>query len=436
MSKESRPPGAGFIDQFRAAAPYVHAHRGRTFVVTFGGEALRSDDFKSLVHDIALMHGLGIQLVLVVGARPQIEERLALRGLSSEYHLGVRVTSKQALESVKEAAGVVRIEMEAQLSKGLANSPMAGARIRVSAGNFVSARPRGVVDGIDYQHTGLVRRVDAQAIEERLRNDAIVLLTCVGYSITGEAFNLESGDVAASAAIALSSAKLVCLVEGTLELPTRLDQNSAATTLDQQPQMDVDVRRHIEASTRAIRRGVRRAHLLERECQGALLLELFTREGAGTMVTDECWDDVRPATRKDVGGILALIEPLSKEGVLVRRTRKMLEADLNRFIVIGRDGLVLACAALHPYPEQHTAELACVAVHPKHREAGQGEKLLSYLEQRCREQGVTSMFVLTTQSDHWFLERGFEPGSVHDLPTQKRESYDRRRASKILIKLL
>lgn len=440
--KDSKPEPRTFIDWFRSAAPYVHAHRGRTFVIVFGGEVLRSKGLPGLVHDVALLNSLGVRLVLVAGARPQIDERLSERGVERRYHGGLRVTDAAALKCVKEAAGTARVELEALLSMGLPDSPMEGARLRVATGNFVTARPVGVIDGVDYGHTGAVRRVDARAIEQRLDSGAIALLSPIGYSVTGEAFNVSTHDLAASAAVALDADKLICLVEGKGVIDGRRQLIGDLTVLDAKAvlatkrRFATDVRLHLASAVRAVEGGVPRAHLVPRKREGGLLVELFTREGAGTLVTPEAYEGVRAATHRDVGGVLNLIEPLAEEGVLIERPRELLENDIARFTVIERDGLVLACAAVYPFAEERCAELACVAVHPRYRADGRGDILLAYIEKRCRAEGIDRLFVLTTQTAHWFQERGFRRGRAKDLPVGKRSALNRRRGSKVFTKRL
>jgi len=425
-----------FVQHFRASAPYIHAHRGRTFVIVFGGEAVASNDLRSL------LHSLGVRLVLVAGARPQIDASLHRRGRSPHYHEGLRVTDDVALESVKEAVGATRVELEALLSMSLPNSPMAGARLRVATGNFVMAQPIGVLDGIDYRHTGKPRRIDAEAIRQRLDDGAIVVLTPIGYSSTGEAFNISSHDVAAATAAALGADKLIALLEGE-GIPgesghprSQLTPQEAEAVLRSGTTLGHDVERYLTAAIEACRAGVPRAHLVARKSDGALLRELFTRDGVGTMVTSEAFEGVRPADRSDVGGILTLLEPLEEQGVLVRRSREMLENDIDRFTVIERDGMVVACAALYAHPAEAIAELACLVVHPDYRTHGRGDQLLAYLERQCKQLGLRDMFVLTTQTSHWFRERGFENCSIEDLPEARRSAYDLGRRSKILLKKL
>jgi len=441
LSAKSKKPDT-FVDWFRSSSPYIHAHRGRTFVVAFGGEAVADEGFPNLIHDIALLHGLGIRLVLVHGARPQIEDRLRARGAEIEYVNGLRITDGAALACVKEAAGAVRVEIEALLSMGLANSPMAGARIRVASGNFVTARPLGVRDGIDYCHTGEVRRVDAQAIQHRLDSGAIALVPPIGYSPTGEVFNLGATDVAGSTAVALNADKLISLVEGeglqdhsgrpiSNMVPAEADR-----LLEGKQRFAEDLRQHLAAGIEASRSGVSRVHLLSRQLDGALLRELFTRDGVGTLLTAAPFEDTRTATIDDVGGILELLGPMEDERVLVRRPRELLETEIHHFSVIERDAMVIACAAFYPYPGEYLAELACLAVHPEYRNSGRGDALLQYVEQSARERDVRQLFVLTTRTAHWFMERGFTVSDIESLPVQRRQLYNYRRNSKVFTKVL
>lgn len=439
MSTKKNKPDP-FVDCFRGSSPYIHAHRGRTFVIVFGGEAVEDGVFPNLVHDIALLQGLGIRLVLVHGTRPQIEQRLNVRGAQMQYINGLRVTDDAALACVKEAAGAVRVEIEALLSMGLANSPMAGAKIRVASGNFVTAKPIGVRDGVDYGHTGEVRRIDTGAIRQQLEAKAIALIPPLGYSPTGEIFNLSAADVAASVATALGADKLIALVEGKgltntrNRLITNIITREAEAILTRRKHLPEDVEQHLCAAIKACRRGVKRIHLLGRQLDGVLLRELFTRDGAGTLITAEPYEDTRTASIEDAGGILELLAPMEEEGKLVRRSRDLLETEIDRFTVVERDGMVIACAALYPYQQEAMAELACLAVHPDYQHNKRGDALLQHLEGRARAQGIGSLFVLTTQAAHWFRERGFESSSLQKLPMEKRQLYNYRRNSKVFMK--
>jgi len=430
-----------FVDWMHRVTPYVHAHRGRTFVVVFTGEALADPDFRLLVHDFALLHGLGIRLVLVHGGRPQIAQRIAEAGAKPRYVNGLRITDEAALTCVKEAVGVAQIEIEALLSMGLANSPMHGVRIPVASGNFVTARPLGVLDGVDYRYTGAVRRVDRISLRQRLDDGAIALLPPLGYSPTGEVFNLSAADVARAAAVALEADKLVFLVEepGVRDSADHLVSNLLVPEVDallETGDLPAGLSQALRAAAEACRRGVKRVHILSRRHGGALLRELFTRDGSGTLVSAEPFEGLRPAGIDDVAAILELLRPLEAGGTLVRRSRERLETEIDRFSVMDRDGAIIACAALYPYPEDGLAELACLAVLPDYRRGGRGDKLLEQLERKARTAGIERLFVLTTQAAHWFRERGFEPARLSDLPMQRQALYNYQRGSQVYIKTL
>ena len=440
MAPKKNQNDAAFVRWFRDSSPYINAFRGRTFVVAFGGEVLEDRQFATLVHDIALLNSLGVQHVLVHGARPQIERRLRERGAELRYVNGLRVTDDTALACVKDAAGSVRVEIEALLSMGLANSPMAGARIRVASGNFVTAQPLGVREGVDYCHTGEVRRIDTEAVRDNLNDGAIVLLGPLGYSPTGEVFNLSAEDVACAAASHLRADKLIHLVDGDgvkdgrRRLLRELGLAEADAILGSRRTLPEDIGRALSGALRACRNGVNRAHLINRHVDGALLLELFTRNGIGTLVTAHNFEDMRQASINDIAGLLELLAPLEQEGVLVRRSRELLEIEIDQFTVLERDGMIVGCAALYPFSDERVAELACLVVHPDYRAEGRGDALLSYIERKAHITGITRLFVLTTRTAHWFRERGFRPGEIRDLPIKRQAMYNYQRNSKVFIK--
>jgi len=431
---------ANFVRWFRAAAPYIHAFGGRTFVIAFGGEVVADGSFVALTHDLNLLASLGVRLVLVHGARPQIEAQLKAAGRKPQYVHGIRVTDEEALAAVKQASGQLRVEIEALLSMGLPNSPMANADIRVASGNFVTARPRGVVDGVDMCYTGEVRKVDADAINTRLDDGELVLLSPLGYSPTGEIFNVTLEDVAAQTAIAVGAEKLVFLMnEPGLKakggrLLRELTVSDAEKLLRKEQLLSDDARLYLPHVIKACKGGAARVHLISRHADGALLLELFTREGIGSMVTRDPLEQMRDATIEDVGGVLQLIEPLEAEGTLVKRSRELLEIEISRFCVLEHDKVIVGCAALYPFPNEKSAELACVAVHPDYRDFGAGEELLKWVEDKAKKQRIKRLFVLTTRAAHWFIEHGFVEANVNSLPKQKQALYNYQRRSKVLIK--
>ena len=430
------------VNSFRNAAPYINTHRGHIFVIAFGGEAIEGPHFHNLIHDIALLYSLGVKLVLVHGARPQVETRLKRIDSNIRYSEGLRVTDDTALAAVKEAVGCVRVEIEALLSMGLANTPMSGMHLRVASGNFVIARPMGVYGGIDYQHTGKVRKIDSEAIRHQLNLGNIVLLSPLGYSPTGESFNLIAADIATMAASALKAHKLIFLTEAPGPQNNRgqpirqMDLGEAQELLSGSSVLTDELQRDLESAVRACQQEVQRVHLLDRHIDGALFKEIYTRDGVGTLITAEIYEGLRQATIDDAGGILKLITPLEQAGILVRRSREQLELEIDRFGVVERDGMIIGCAALYPFPREQTGELACLAIHQNYQKGGRGESLLAQIEDRARSFGLQQLFVLTTQTAHWFLERGFVKGDITELPVKRRELYNYQRNSKIFFKAL
>ena len=430
-----------FVRWFRQAAPYVHAFRGRTFVIGLGGEVVAERSrFVNLVHDLNLLAALGIRLVLVHGARPQIEAGLREKRQRSRYAAGLRITDPGSLMAVKQAAGVLRVEIEALLSQGLPNSPMAGAQIRVASGNYIAARPIGVVRGVDFQFTGLVRKVDGIGIQRRLDAGELVLVPHLGYSPTGEVFNLSWEDVAEAVARALRADKLLLYVD---QLPTGkrgqiLSELTAqeAEALLKNDGLAVPTKRAIEHALRAVRGGIARAHLVSRRADGATLLELFTHSGVGSMITADPVERLRPARIEDVGGILALIEPLEQDGTLVKRGRERLEREIGNFQVLEHDGAIRGCAALYPFEGEKSAELACLAVAPEARDGGYGERLLHAIEAQARALKLKRIFALTTRAQHWFIAQGFRESGVTVLPERRKALYNWKRNSKIFLKRL
>ncbi|MCC2680560.1 MAG: N-acetylglutamate synthase [Nitrosospira multiformis] len=440
-----------FVTWFRSVAPYINSFRHKVFVVAFGGEVVADGKFIELVHDLNLLASLGVRLVLVHGARPQIESRLNEHDLQTTYIRGMRVTDAAALQCVKESIGRVRVEIEALLSMGLPNSPMANAAIRVASGNFVTARPIGVIEGIDLMHTGEVRKVDISAIRSRLEQGELALLSPLGYSPTGEIFNLTLENVAAEAAIALKAEKLIFLMDTEGIEKSTVDSEQALLLREltvaegrsllrefgrKTVKLAEDAQLYLPFALHACERGVSRVHLISRHVDGAILQELFTHSGIGTMISEGPLQNLRDARIEDVGAILQLIEPLEADGTLVRRSRELLEMEIDRFVVIEHDRMTVGCAALYPFPDDMAGELACLTVHPDYRSAGCGDALLKAIEAKARSQGSKKLFVLTTRTAHWFVERGFLSADVSQLPKVKQGLYNYQRRSKVFMKPL
>ena len=444
------------VDWFRQSAPYIHAHRDSTITILFGGEAVEHPGFAHFIHDIALLGSLGVRVVLVHGARPQIKKQLAEANIESAFADGMRITLHEHMPAVEQAVGQVRTRIEAQLSMGLPNTPMAGASLRVVSGNFITAQPHGIRNGIDYCQTGNVRNVDVDAINQHLDNNNVVLISPVGYSPTGETFNLRAEDVATETAIALNADKLIFVMESDdvtdkngnllqqLNLPQAenwlknhsLENNKSDNKPENKEIKQHGTQLHLKNAAHACRGGVRRVHLISRQYDGALLLELYTRDGIGTLVTADNYEGLRTANIEDIGGIMELISPLEEEGVLVKRSREQLELDVNNFTVIERDGMIIACAAIFTFDKEQTAELACLAVHKDYQIHGRGDDLMQHLEWQARKKHIKKLFTLTTQTMHWFIERGFVECNLDELPVEKKSLYNFQRNSKVLCKLL
>ncbi|OUS14113.1 amino-acid N-acetyltransferase [Gammaproteobacteria bacterium 53_120_T64] len=431
-----------YVKFFRETSPYIHRHRGKTFVIALPGEAVCHTNFTDIIHDIALLNTLGIRIVLVHGARPQVAQRLEQCQLESQYAANIPVTDSRAMECVKDAVGSVRITIESLLSMGLANSPMHGARIRVVSGNFITAKPLGIREGVDFQHSGEVRKIDRTGIQGQLNDGAMVLLSAIGYSPTGEAFNLGYEDVATQAAINLGAEKLIFLgPESGLNnasgsLLKRINLSQAQRLLEKNE--DNSLNNTLQGAYQACLNGVPRCHLTSYSADGDLLGELFTREGTGTLVLQHSEEVIRQASIDDITGILELISPLEEQGVLVKRSRELLETEISRFYVIAHpEGMLIGCAALYPFAAGKAAELACVVTHPDFHNLGLAARLLEHLEDKARNDfQLKTLYVLTTQAAHWFQENGFMATSLEQLPLEKAKLYNYQRKSKIFYKHL
>ncbi|MDO8286987.1 MAG: amino-acid N-acetyltransferase [Rhodoferax sp.] len=440
-----------FVPWFRSVAPYIHKFRNQTFVVGIAGEAIAAGKLHYLAQDLAMIQSMGVKIVLVHGFRPQVNEQLNAKGHAGKYSHGMRITDEVALDCAQEAAGQLRYEIEAAFSQGLPNTPMADSTVRVISGNFITARPVGIVDGVDFQHSGLVRKVDIAGISRVLDMGALLLVSPFGFSPTGEAFNLTMEEVATSVATALQADKLIFVTEvpgirlRPMEAPgddnpidTELPLAAAEKLLAQLPAANhpTDTAFYLQHCVKACKNGVERSHIIPFAVDGSILLEVYVHDGIGTMVVDEKLESLREATVDDVGGILQLIEPFEKDGTLVKRSRTEIERDVGNYTIIEHDGVIFACAALYPYTEARTAEMAALTVSPDVQGQGDGERVLKRVEQRAKAAGLDSIFVLTTRTMHWFIKRGFVQVDPEWLPEARKRKYNWDRKSQVLVKKL
>lgn len=464
-------------ETFRSMAPYIATHRGKTVVIHVPGEAIDGQcaNFPALVQDIILMQTLGIKIVLVAGCRPQINERMINAGRNPvsmlDEHL-MRRTDAFTLRCVREASSYARVYLESQVGRGLVDTSYSTGFVQVSSGNFVTARPYDEDTG-DFGYAGKVDKINTRRINHLLGCNDVVLIGCLGYTATGDVYNCASEEVAMQAAAQLGAHKLIYLYDGH-ELRDRStggvvhsipytvgqqfltehykDRSSKAELWEKEKERDREAQNedsrketellmYLELAVDACARGVARSHLIQRQEDGSLLLELFTRDGGGLMISRDLYDGVRPARPSDTNALMRLVAPLVEKGILVHRSRETIEAAImgGEFTVVERDGIVIACASLKQYPDDDPsvatgwAEIGCIAVHPNSRNLGKGNALVGYLLRRANNLGCSKVFALTTRTAHWFIERGFNEATLEDIPKAKRDTVDRRRKSRVYV---
>lgn len=426
---------ANFINWFRFSAPYIKKHRGSTIVIALPGEAVQHPNFINVVHDLALLQSLGVRMIVLQGARPQIQALLDENGIDAPIHEGIRVSTSEAIPHIVSACNAVKTELESAMSAGLADSPMHQLNLHTLSGNFVSAKPLGVRGGNDYQYTGSVRSIDTKAISSALDTGAAVLLNTLGYSSTGEVFNLSLGNLLEAVSDSIDIDKVVCFTSAN-DLGPGLDHQVVKSNPSDLPKFSDEAGGYlIRAAAAAVSKGISRAHVISYESDGALLEELFTHDGSGLLISNEDFLSIREASLADVSGILELIQPLQEVGALVMRTREILEQEISDFSVVDIDDTIAGCGALTPLDSDH-AEIACIAVHSEFRGRGYAGKLVSMLESKARSAGKRGIFVLSTQTTHWFVERGYKECSADRLPSNRKALYSNERKPKVLYKSL
>ena len=462
-------------ETFRSMAPYIATHRGKTVVIHVPGEAIDGQcaNFPALVQDIILMHTLGIKIVLVAGCRPQINERMIKAGRNPvsmlDDHL-MRRTDAFTLRCVREASSYARVYLESQVGRGLVDASYSTGFVQVSSGNFVTARPYDN-DTEDFGYAGKVDKINIRRINQLLECNDVVLIGCLGYTTTGEVYNCSSEEVALQSAVQLGAHKLIYLYDGhelrdrntggiVHSIPfsaghkfltefrkkrageaERHEKDRDREAEDKELRKETELLMYMQLAVDACAQGVPRSHLIQRQEDGSLLLELFTRDGGGLMISRDLYDGIRPARPVDTDTLIRLITPLVDKGILVRRSRETIDNAIaaGEFTVVERDGTVIACATLTQYPDDDPsvkttwAEIGCIAVHPSSRNLGKGNALVGFLLRRANNLGCSNVFALTTQTAHWFIERGFHQATLDDIPKAKRDMVDRSRNSRVYV---
>lgn len=429
------------VDLIREVFAYTERFRGSTFVIKIANEIIDHPDFPQHAGDLALLHKAGIQMVIVPGARNRIDEVLDRYNVEKRFESGMRISTPSSIDLIKMAAFDVAHRVMTALS---------GHRITAVIGNWVRARTRGVVDGVDFLRTGTIDQIRIEAVAQTLEQGTAAILPCVGHNEVGNPFNLSSDELAASAAVALNAKKLFHLgSEPVMKTPPWKVQADLKVLDDGRifrmtpaavrkllalnpgnPGQDV-----LESAAAVCEAGIDRAHILDGRQPGVLLKEIFSNLGVGTMIFADNYERIRQMEAADVPGVLDIMGPLVAEGILIERTREDLEKHRSDYWVYAMDGVVHGCAALHSRGAD-CAEIAGVAVDPRYAQLGIGAKLISLLSEKALEAGVRRVFVLTTRTADWFLAQGFREASVHDLPPEKSAAYNMERNSRILVKLL
>ncbi len=426
-----------FVNAFREATPYIHYFKDKTIVLALSSQVIASPAFLTLAQDINLLASLGVRLVLVHGVRQYVNRLMQQSGLTIQYHAGRRITDNITLEKAKQACGMVRFDVESALSMGMPHTPSNSMRIKIASGNFISARPLGVIDGVDMQYAGRVRKVDHKSIETLLNAGNVVLISPLGHSLSGYNYNLALEEVAADVAVALQAEKLVFaspdagVLNENGELISTLTTNEVEELEATTPQ-SIGVTRRLSAIKKALQYNVHRAHLISGLDDGALLKELFTRDGVGTSFAKSSFLKFEKATADDISDIVRLIKPLEEQGILIPRSIAYLENHIHEFSLLKNDQQICGCVALKYYDEHNTAELACLVVAPEAQAGGYGDVMLEHVLKIAKQNQLNNIFCLSTQTGDWFIERGFLPSNTQILPPERLHSYqENKRQSKI-----
>jgi amino-acid N-acetyltransferase len=423
------------VSDLRGILAYIPGFREKTFVIALDGAIIADDNFPNLLVDLAVLRSLNIRLVLVHGAAHQLRELSAQSGVKVSDTDGTGITDEKTLKIALMAAN----RLTHEILEGLAANDL-----RACYTNAIIAHPFGIVGGVDRLFTGRVERVDTEFLNQLLEKGVIPVIAPLGFDGEGQTFRVNSDGVAMEVAEALKATKLIYVTE------------DASFTRDDQPLTQISVseaeeffKKHkaqipahlvskMDHSIRACRNGVSRVHVLDGRVDEALLTEIFSSEGIGTMIYANEYQAVRRALKKDVQAIRNLIKESVEQEEIIKRSRADIIDHLGDYYVFQIDGKVVGCVALHIQPGGELAELACLSVSGANENMGIGQKLMLFAEDAARQKGVKKIFLLSTRAFNYFQQKGgYKDGTPNDLPSNRREKYEiSGRNSKVLIKTL
>lgn len=424
-------------DDIRGILRYVPQFRGQTFVVLLDSALIGHENVQNVLLDLAVLTSLSIRVVVVFGARQQIIDLAARRG--------VTLTSPDATGVTDDVTLEVAVDAISRLSTNLLQQ-LTGVGLRAAVANAITAHPAGVIRGRDLGHSGTIDRVEAATFQSLIDQGIIPLVAPLGYERSGRILRMNSAAVAVQVASAVGASKLLFVGAGMVvdAAGQRIRQLSVeeakalagpATQGEETENSQVMLLRH---AARACEGGVARVHFLDGKTDDALLGELFSIGGVGTMVYRDAYQNIRPARRSDIEGILRMVRQAVDDDELVVRSRQEIRASIEDYFVLDVDGTVTGVVALHPWPEQKTAELACLYVRRTHEGMGYGRKLVQFAEKRARASGYDRLFALSTQAYNFFENKlGFTPVDPADLPAARREKLLKSgRNSRVMVKKL
>ncbi|MFP4162370.1 MAG: amino-acid N-acetyltransferase [Chitinispirillaceae bacterium] len=428
------------VEIIRQAFGYINRFKNETFVIKIDSSLISNDLFPVLIRDLVLLHRMGIKIILVPGARTRIDDILNTYEIECPRVNGVRISSPESIPFIKMAAFDVSNRIMTMLAEEGANAII---------GNWVRARSIGVIEGVDFQNSGVVEKLQADILKKVLDEGLIPIFPNIGWSANGKPYNLSSNELAFTLSAQMKATKLFFVTDqGGIKsrgfsVPEEVfvteDGTISQLTVAQAKQfLDFNTdpayneqKELISYAYRACRKGVRRVHIVEGRIEGMLLQEIFSNRGLGTMVYANQHENVRPMTVSDIPEVLSIMQPKIDEGVLIPRTYEDLAERIKDYAVYEVDGTLHGCGALHIYPGRK-GEIAAIVVDEMYSNTGIGKKMISYFLEQATRMNLNSVFVLTTQTADWFQQLGFVKTDVNELPEQKKESYNRNRNSLVL----